>query len=270
MTYLGTLGRMVHIKCPSSLSTSHGDRYTLTPTVEGGMRAQVRPVSARQWQIGWGDLSTPADLAVLQDFARGAWGTGPWWFLPPDALNANILTPRQAALIEREQREELATGGPVVVSDGSIAPTSVLVNPALVQSIPLVRRLPVKPGGPMSFTAEVEGDGAVAPEIWIAFYDDSGANIRGHFGVGTATPGMQRVSVTNIVPENAHYAAVGPRVQTMRLARPQVTWSDVSPPVFSDGRGCNSAVVHGLSEGLVLTSPTRTFMNAGFTVSEVT
>lgn len=269
MTYLGTLGRMINIKCPSSLSTDHGDRYTLTPTVEGGVRAQVRPISARQWQIGWGDLSTPADLAVLQDFARGAWGAGPWWFLSPDALNTNILTPRQAALVEREQRDELANGGPVQVSDGSFAPISVLVNAVGTQSIPLVRRLPVIPGMPVTFTAEIEGDGTIAPEIWVAFYDVNGANIRGHFGAGRARAGMHRVSASGVAPDNAYYVSVGARSQTLRLTRPQLTWTAGPPPVFSDGRGCSAAVVHGVSEGLVLTDPTRTFMNAGFTVSEV-
>lgn len=268
MIYLGTLGRMIGLKCPSSLSTDHGDRYTMTRTLEGGVRAQARPVTARQWQLGLSDASTPADLALLQDFARGAWGPGPWIFFSAEAVNTNILTPRQAALVDREQ-VDLVAGGPVTVSDGSLAPASVIVNFAGTQSISLVRRLPVVPGAPMTFTAEVESDGTVAPKIWLAFYDANGVNIRGHNGEGEVRSGMQRVSVSNVVPENAHRAAVGPNSATMRLARPQVTWTDKAPPVFSDGRGCASAVLHGVSEGLTLTWDTRTYMNAGFTVSEV-
>lgn len=268
MTYLGTLGRMIHIKCPSSLSTEHGDRYTLTPTVEGGVRAQVRPISARQWQIGWGDLSTPADLAVLQDFARGAWGAGPWWFLPPDALNANILTPRQAALVEREQHDAWANGGPIVVSDGTTAPAS-LVSTLVSSWEHVFSRLPVLPGKAVTWTAEVEGNGSAAPQVAMAFYDSMGVNLGGYSGAGKAVSGVQRVSVTATAPANAARVNVGIYSTVRRMARPQVTWADAPPPVFSDGRGCSAAVVHGVSEGLVLTVPTRTFMNAGFTVSEV-
>lgn len=269
MIYLGTLGRMIGIKCPASQTVEHGSRYTLKPTLEGGVRAQARPSSARQWQLGLSDASTPKDVALLQDFVRGAWGVGPWWFLSAEAVNTNILTPRQAALVDREQRADLIDGGPVLISDGSTAPKSVMVTYVSTNDVPIIRRLPITPGGAVTFTAEAESDGTVAPQIWVAFYDTSGANIRGHYGVGQVRAGMQKVSVSNVAPPNAYYVSVGASTQTIRLARPQVTWTDAAPPVFSDGRGCAAAVVHSVSEGAVLTTATNTFLNAGFTVSEV-
>ena len=269
MTYIGSLGRMIGLRCASSLHIEHGDRYTLSRTVEGGVRAQVRPVAPRQWSVGWGDLSTPADLAVLQDFANGAWGAGPWWFLSDEAVNTNILTPRQALLLDRERRDDLIDGGPVVVSDGTTAPTSLIVGHGGTQSIPVFRRLPATPGQSMTWVAEVEGDGSVAPQIWMTFYDVNGVGIRGHYGTGEVRDGMQRVSVSNVAPEGTYRVDVGVRLNTMRFTRPQLTWTDTPPPVFSEGRGCANAIVHQVRQGVVLTRPERTLMNADFVVSEV-
>lgn len=269
MTYIGSLGRMIGLRCASSLRIEHGDRYTLSRTVEGGVRAQVRPVAPRQWSVGWGDLSTPADLAVLQDFANGAWGSGPWWFLSDEAVNTNILTPRQALLLEREHRDDLINGGPVSVSDGSIAPTSIILGQSNTQSIPVFRRLPAIPGQSMTWTADVEGDGMVAPQIWMTFYNVNGVGIRGHYGTGEVRGGVQRVSVSSVAPEGTHRVDVGVRLNTTRFTRPQLTWTETAPPLFSEGRGCASAVVHQVRQGVVLTWPEKTLLNADFVVSEV-
>lgn len=268
MMYLGSLGRMIGVRCSSSLAVDYGDRYTLSRTVEGGVRAQVRPVAPRQWSVGWGDLSTPADLTVLQDFVNGAWGAGPWWFLSDEAVNTNILTPRQALLLDREQRDDWIDGGPVQVSDGTIAPSSLLVGMSSGWD-PVFRRLPVRGGQPVTWTAEVEGDGTVAPWIALAFYDAAGANILGAYQEGQRAVGMQRVSLTRVAPDDAVMVAVGVRYQTKRLARPQLTWTATPPPVFSEGRGCANAIVHQVRQGVVLTWPERTLLNADFVVSEV-
>lgn len=268
MIYLGSLGRMIGIKCPSSQSTDHGDRYTMTRTLEGGVRAQARPLSARQWQLGLSDASTASDLALLQDFARGAWGAGPWFFLSAEAVNTNILTPRQAALVDREQRTEFANGGPVQVSDGSIAPAS-LVSVVASGWQPIFTRLPVKPGAWLTWAADVQGNGTVAPELLMTFYNSAGGNLGGHPSAGLPIAGMQRVAVSRIVPTTAAWVSVGIRSTTLRTARAQVSWTERAPQVVSDGRGCAAAVLHGVSENLVLTGEGRTYMNAGFTVSEV-
>lgn len=269
MMYVGSLGRMIGLRCASSLNSDHGDRYTLSRTVEGGVRAQVRPVAPRQWSVGWGNLATPADLAVLQDFANGAWGHGPWWFLSDEAVNTNILTPRQALLLEREQRDDLIDGGPVQASDGSTAPTSLIVGQGVTQSIPVFRMLPVVPGQSITWAADIERAGEEPPQIWMTFRDSNGAGIRGHYGTGENHPGMQRVSVSSVTPENAHRVDIGVRFNAVRFARPQLTWTDTPPPVFSEGRGCANAIVHQVRQGVVLTRPERTLMNADFVVSEV-
>lgn len=265
--YLGTLGRMIPIYSTPSAQIESEERYSFRATLEGGRGAQLKPSGGRTWSLN-AQFANAADIALLQDFARGAWGPGPWIFLSAEAVNTNILTPRQAALVDREQNAAWANGGPVQVSDGSTAPASMLSSLASSWASVFIR-LPVVPGEPVTWTAEVEGNGTVAPQIAMAFYDAVGVNLGGYSGTGQVAAGMQRVSVTATPPANATSVSVGIYSSVLRLARPQVTWTDKALPVFSDGRGCAAAVLHGVSENVVLTVADRTFMNAGFTVSEV-
>ena len=90
--FLGTLGRMVELKCASRESTSRPDRYRLQESATGGVRAQVQPLTPRSWAIDASALADK-DLAAVEGFVYGEWGPGPWHWVSVAAQHGNLLTP---------------------------------------------------------------------------------------------------------------------------------------------------------------------------------
>lgn len=266
MEYLGSLGRLVGLKCPSSERIQSADRYVTSTTAEGRRRAQVRPASPRTWDLSVG-VATPAELAVLSDFLSGAWGAGPWHWVPVPAQRGNLLTPREASLVERAgvSTESIQDGGPVRDSDGEWAPRSVTVTLSSGW-VALARGVPVLEGQPFTFSCDVQGN-ALPGQVHAQFFDAAG----GSLGVVTGTApnaGMHRVSASATVPAGAVEAQVGVRSQTVVATRPQATWTP-GPVPWSAGHGCRSAVVDGWSEDLLAANSYGTYSNASFSIMEV-
>lgn len=266
MEYLGSLGRLVGLKCPSSERIQSADRYVTSTTVEGRRRAQVRPASPRTWDLSVG-VATPAELAVLSDFLSGAWGAGPWHWVPVPAQRGNLLTPREASLVERASVSALSVqdAGPVRDAEGAWAPRSVTVT---ISSgwVALARGVPVLEGRPFTFSCDVQGDAAPG-QVQVAFLDAAGTALS-NVTAAAPTPGMRRVSVTSTVPLGAVQAQVGVRSQTVVATRPQATWTS-GPVPYSAGHGCRSAVVDGWSEDLLVANSFGTYSNSSFSIVEV-
>src|SRR5690606_35066872 len=129
MEYLGSLGRLVALSCPSEERVQPAPRYREEFTVEGRRRVQVRPASPRVWDLSVG-VATPAELAALSGFVTGAWGPGPWHWVPVLAQSGNLLTPGEASLMERASvsAQSIQDAGPVRASDGAWASRSVTVT----------------------------------------------------------------------------------------------------------------------------------------------
>lgn len=266
MEYLGSLGRLIGLSCPSSERIQPAARYSEEFTVEGRRRVQVRPASPRVWDLAV-DVATPAELVALSGFLTGAWGAGPWHWVPVLAQRGNLLTPREAQLVERAgvSAESVQDAGPVRDSDGGWSARSVTVT-LDTGWVHLVRDVPVIPGLPFTFSCDVRG-GLTPGQVHVQFSDATGAYVGSVTGTAP-NAGMHRVSATATVPTGAVSATVGVRSQTLVATRPQATWTP-GPVPWSAGHGCRSAVVDGWSEDLLVANSSGTYSSAGFTVMEV-
>lgn len=266
MEYLGSLGRLVGLSCPSSERIQPAARYSEEFTVEGRRRVQVRPASPRVWDLSVG-VATPAELAALSGFLTGAWGNGPWHWVPVLAQRGNLLTPREAQLVDRASVSSASVqdAGPVRDAGGGWSARSVTVTLASGW-VALARGVPVIAGLPFTFSCDVQG-GSTPGQVHVRFLDAAGGTVLDTAGTAP-NAGMHRVSVTATVPAGAVEAQVGVRSQTLVATRPQATWTP-GPVPWSAGHGCRSAVVDGWSEDLLVANSSGTYSSAGFTVMEV-
>ena len=257
---------MVEVPFTASENVSRADRYVESTTVEGARRVQVRPVAPRSWSVDVSGASA-GELSGLEAFAQGAWGHGPWHWVSVAAQSGNLLTPREALLLDRAgvSSASVQDAGAVRDSSGGWSPRSVSVT---IDSgwVALMRGVPVHPDKPFTFSCDVEGLSS-APGIHVAFYDGAGNGLGGNATYGSGA-GMQRVSRTVPVPAGAVSAHVGVRNTVARATRPQVTWTP-GPVPFSAGHGCRSAVVDGVSSDLLVVNSGGPVSGVGFTVLEV-
>ena len=262
--FIGSLGRLVEVPFTASENVSRADRYVESTTVEGARRVQVRPVAPRSWSVDVGGASA-GELSGLEAFAQGAWGHGPWHWVSVAAQTGNLLTPREALLLDRAgvSAASVQNAGPVRDSSGGWSPRSVSVS---IDSgwVSLMRGVPVIPDKPFTFSCDVEGTN---PQVHVAFMDAAGGVVGTQVQAGSGTS-MQRVSSSSVVPVGAVEAYVGVRSSVTRACRPQVTWT-ASPVPFSAGHGCRSAVVDGVSSDLLVVNSGGPVSGVGFTVLEV-
>ena len=98
--FIGSLGRLVEVPFTASEGVSRADRYVESTTVEGARRVQVRPAAPRSWSVDVRGASAD-EVSGLEAFAQGAWGAGPWHWVSVAAQVGNVLTPREALLLDR-------------------------------------------------------------------------------------------------------------------------------------------------------------------------
>ena len=267
--YLGSPGRMVGVKCPTRQRVGSSERYSFETTLEGRVKAQVVPLQRRSWDVELGQLTTPSEVATLQEFANGAWGKGPFWFLPADAPVVNVLPPITSVFGGH------VDGGPVRLDGGGMAPFSNARSDGSAGTLQFVAAEedpPVIPEMPVTGSAWVTGAGA---SVLLQWFDASGSIIgtvqtppsqRVPAGQGAAV----RVSVTGVPPAGAVRARLTARDATA-AARPAVTWTD-QPFEYGDGQGCQKAVVHAVSRDVTKAwdnPKTGRWSNLSFTVQEV-
>lgn len=247
--YLGSLGRLVELRCPSSQAVGVDDGTTFEMTLEGVVQAQVRPVRVRRsWGLGVG-AGTPADIANILAFSAGEFGNGPFVWVSADAPVTNLLTPDVSVCGESAVvGATVAQGGPLNLPGGGVAGRS-LLNSNTAQNMYFGSAIvPVIPGQPVTGSAYVVGAGS---KVGLNFHDAAGAYITNALSTGTGTAGATtRLSVTATAPANA--ASCVPFGQsTTQGARPAVTWTT---QVFDwqPGEGCTKAILSGLSRDLVL------------------
>lgn len=267
--YLGEPGRMVRIKCPTSLQVTPAGRHSFATTLGGTVKAQVGPKARRTWGVSLGPLSTPADVGVLMDFVNGSWGLGPWWFVPADAPVVNLLPPDAAACdpaaVSISDGGQLLGSPPLHLGDEGVAAQAIWKTDT--GSAVLGAPVPALPNTPVTGSAWVIGAGTVR----LQFVDATGATISGanteqHGGLLPA-----RLAVTATAPENVagvQLMVVGPATQ---IARPAITWTD-QPYPWGDGQGCPKAIVHSVSREVVKAwnNPTTgRWSDMTFTIQEV-
>lgn len=272
--YIGSLGRMVKLPYVGSQQVQSEERYNFSSTLEGKRKAQVKPKGPRTWALS-ADHFRPNEHSLLSQFANGAWGNGPFVFIPVDAPHTNLLTP-DASMCKASENPSVViyAGGPMKQPDGSWAGSSYFSpQPSLRMffgrrdpSLPEPgERLPVLPGGVVTGGATVLGDGARAQ---LAFYDHADLKISTVNSGITASAGSSVVSsVTAMPPAGAASCRVIAR-SSVQGSAPFFTWGD-RPPVWAEGQGCLKAVVSSMSRDQVLAVPGHTFSNVSFTVTEV-
>ncbi|GAA1337114.1 hypothetical protein [Arthrobacter roseus] len=247
--YLGQLGRLVELKCPSGEAQAPEDTFTFEQTLEGRVKAQSRAFRGRRrWAVDIG-VATPADVGALMAFADGEWGHGPFLWISTDTPVTNMLTPEQASCDPSViYGANESAGGPVETPDGWAGRSYVNSTPASLMYFGF-DYTPVIPGEPVTASAYVRGAGAAAR---LYFYDSSG-NWLGAFVTSTvtATAGIVvRSWVTATAPAGAASCRVL-GVNTSQGERPAITWTD-GLFEWSAGNGCSKAVIHGLSRQVIL------------------
>lgn len=268
--YLGQLGRMIELKCPSSQQLAVEDATSFKSTLEGRRIAQVSPAAGRRsWQCQLSDASTPTQIAAVMSFINREWGPGPFVFVSADAPALNLLPPETAscdpALITNPAITE---GGPMLLLGEDFAGRSYFNSTPSVNLSFTATSTPVIPGTKVTASAYLRGAGA---QCFVSFWDEAGTFVQSFGspadGVGGGT---RRLSVTATVPAGAVRCAVY-GVNATRGARPALTWTDTLMD-WADGQGCPKVVIHGASRDLVMASRDPRggrYSNLSFTVSEV-
>lgn len=269
--YLGSLGRLVRLDCASTESTGRPDRYTLQGDAMGGVRAQMRPQTPRSWGIDI-DVVSDHDLAALEGFVEGEWGPGPWTWVSVSAQHGNLLTPGESLCLTSQAAPGVVTeSGPMQCADGTWAGRSYSGAYAGSGWVSVWSDLPVLPGRPVTFSADVTGDGQAPPLLNIGFWDASGNALwSGPSAPGVVTTGATRVSVTATPPPGAASARTGIRSSVKRLTRPQVTWGDKGV-LWTTGKGCRKAIPLGVSSALLWSpGPGQGLSDVQVTIQELT
>lgn len=266
--YLGSLGRLVELKCPATQAVGSDEAFTFSRTLEGKVKAQTRPVSRRVWSLQV-STATPQEVGTLAGFTSGEWGRGPFIWVSPDAPVVNMLTPEQAscdpAIITAGS---VSKTGPLALPEGGYAGRSLFNSDPAVNLVFGLQVTPVLPGQPVTASAFLVGAGS---KVGISFQAADGSQISSTLSTASGVAGIAtRLAVTVTAPANAVSARVYGSNSTQG-ARPAITWTD---RVFEwgDGQGCPRAVVSSLSRDLVLALRDPLFgrySDASFTITEL-
>lgn len=266
MIYLGQLGRMIGVKCPALQQVQSDERYSFETTLEGARKAQVKPLGRRTWSLQTSDATTPEQVAALEQFAMGAWGSGPFVFVSADAPSSNMLTPEISTCGPAAKiASVISLAGPWYIGNGVYSARSLLnTDPSVVMYFGSTR-VPVVDRRKVTASAWVSGAGAAVRLFW---YDAAGAFISSVLSsISASASTVVRSWVTAVPPENAAACLVGAS-STSRAAQPAITWSD-ELLLWGEGQGCSKAVVHGTSRSLIMAGPNRTYSNLSYSVTEV-
>lgn len=266
MIYLGSLGRMIGIKCPASQQLETEETYEFEMTLEGKRTAQVKPRGPRTWSLQTSDATDPESVSSLMQFTQGAWGRGPFVFVSADAPFTNLLSPAAASCDPAAGLGSATVAdGPMLTQAGWAGRSLSVPNPAVDVLWFGAEHVPVLPGEWVTGSAYVKGAGSTVRIYW---YDISGAQIGQTTSSVTGTAATATRSwVSAVAPPNAVSCRLR-AVSTSQAAMPSVTWTNKLMP-YSDGQGCPQAVVHNQSRSLTLTGMQGTYSNLSYTVSEV-
>lgn len=269
MIYLGTLDRMIGLDCPAEQSVSHAGRVSTVSTVEGRVKAMVVPESGRSWSIGVSAGARQSASATLQEFAVGAWGPGPFIFVPADAPLTNMLSPHAAASMDTVPYTSATLGGPVDLGQAGWSPASQIIEDATSSSEIYATRIPtpVFPGRAVTGSAWISPGANLTAQLCLYWRDVNGGIVSGTArSAGVSSP-RTRVSVTGMPPVGAAYVQLVAQQASM-MTRPQITWTD-SPVPWAAGEGCPQAVVHDLSRSQSTAWPGSVLSSVQYTVTEV-
>lgn len=227
--YVGTTANLLPLEWVTSVRKTQAGRYSIQESASRSwafVNNSDGRTPDRTWEVA--AIGSVATLANLEALASGAWGDGPFHWIPEDAYVTNAVTPAQSGLLT-------APGGPVAVVNGH-APRSAL-GPS--QSI-LAAGVPVLPSQPVVVACDAAG----AATLTATFRNANGASV-GVFTQPSVGSTMQRIHIARpLAPATARTVDVAVSGH-VAAARPQVTWTRSLMP-WGPGMGASSVVVEDL------------------------
>lgn len=226
--YIGTAAHPVALEWVDTIRVSAEGRYSIQSApartwafVTTGGRASP----PRSWDVTL--RADNATMANLEGLAAGAFGNGPFLWLPESAYVTNALTPRQAAVMDAP-----GAGAGVSAVEGW-APRSVLGGASTI----LAAGVPVLPGEPVTVSVDASGPTILRP----IFRNAAGVQVSAPTASASGT-GMQRIHfTTGGAPSTARTVDVVAEGFTA-VTRPQVTWLR-RPTPWAPGAGSAAAVI---------------------------
>lgn len=245
--YLGAMGDLVKMRCPATLSRDGGIAPVMWETTTGRRKARLPQNRVRRtWTVKTSPATTPQDAATLEAFALGGLGPGPWWWIAPDAVAANLATPDDSLLLSSTNPQYSPTGprrGEGVRLPGSVTLTGGTPGPVRV-----VAPVPVHPDLlPVTVGAFASGTGFMIRIWWV----DALGNLTAGPTTPTVSSGvLRRYSVTGTPPAGTVAVAVYVANATV-AAGGTVTWTDEEYP-YAQGRGCSKAIISEVTDSTTL------------------
>lgn len=211
--YIGQLGRMVKILWPTPVKVTNPTRYAVQSAPARRWAFVSSPASARRREWSLEVTGTNAETAELAQLVAGAFGDGPWVFVPDEATVTNVLTPAESML------------SGVANSGGS--------------PITIAEACPCIPGEPVTVTVDMAGASGV---LTVQPVNSVGQPVGSAVTARPAGELMERVSVTMpALPLGACAVKIQTRGSTT-VTRPQVTWTD-GPVPWDMGAGAASVII---------------------------
>lgn len=249
--FLGPRGGLVEFKCPSAESLQFAERSSFRTTLGGRVVEQRGPRPRRNWSVSV-DTATPDQIAGLEALYLLN-PSGEWWFLPPDALSVNMLTPAESLLMPGTYQPAATEGGPSSADDGFRIPSTVLVPASTSAYLGVVDAASVRRGVPViagrTYTASAYGNGS-GGTVSMVFRNSSDATIS-TVNSEPMTPARVRRQVTAVAPVGAVEVLLrfNAASTAVRFGAPALT---AGPGLvgWGVGRGCRSVSVDGLGSAV--------------------
>ena len=253
--YLGSPGALVALPYRGGLDVTSDRPVSFVRTLSGKRKALLGARARREWSVSV-DLAGSRDVAGLIDVARSG-GECVWY--PADAVAGNLLSPQASGF---EDTPSNATGaGLVQLPDGTVA-ASVLHSGSGRVSIGGGEVVPLRPGTPITVGAWALG----GLRFWGTWRDSSGSPITAWSSGNMPFSGWQWREYTITPPAGAAGVDIELLYGT-QYARPSLAWGAEGRD--RPGRGCQKAIVHGLSEALTVIGSDDSYGSVGLTITEV-
>lgn len=251
--YIGPIGGLVPLKCPSSLNLDVTRAQSLATTTGGRRVAFQAPRSHRSWSVDT-SAATPSEVTAVQALEAGVYGPPPWHWVDPWAQVTNMLTPASSAFATGTfwgGGGPYVSDAPVTLEPGVVVRRSIIVpTPSSLVAVTgapgsTYASVPVVPGLPV--TVSLYGTIAASRAYMSAtFLDAAGATISTHQATATAgIGGTQRFVRTITAPPGAATVRVT-ALNLSRIAAPQITWTPQATP-WALGQGASAVIVDGVS-----------------------
>lgn len=238
--YLGPLGALVRLPYMCTVSQSMLRNSVERVTLGGKTRMQVSRETRRTWTVS-ADMLRPDEIGSLQELLDI--GRPPWSWVEPWSQVTNLLTPAQSTLTAGTFQGSGDLLGRVDLGRGQYTSWSL----APQGWIDIGQRTPVEPGLPVSGSLWLAGSRVEVCLVWQhadGQYEETKAR------VSEGGDRVRRVAVSARPPSTARSVALRIKGASM-ITRPALTWTP-KPVEWHHGQGCNSAIVLGLDQAIIL------------------